>query len=50
MRPFQIVFFFVFDNDNNCIQMTALLHLCPEMTLIRCTLNFDIEHEVSLKV
>ena len=25
-------------------------HLCPEMTLIRCTLNFDIQHEVSLKV
>ena len=23
-------------------------HLCPEMTLIRCTLNFDIWHEVSL--
>ena len=25
-------------------------HLCPEMTVIRCTLNFDIQHEVSLKV
>ena len=22
--------------------------LCPEMTLIRCTLNFDIQHKVSL--
>ena len=27
-----------------------ILHLCPEMTLIRCTLNFDIQHEVFLKV
>ena len=28
----------------------VFIHLCPEMTLIRCTLNFDIQHEVSLKV
>ena len=25
-----------------------LLYLRPEMTLIGCTLNFDIQHEVSL--
>ena len=24
------------------------LHLCPGLTLIRCTPNFDIQHKVSL--
>ena len=28
----------------------TIFHLRPEMTLIRCMLNFDIQHEVSLKV
>ena len=32
------------------ILQNCLTHLCPELTLIRCTLNFDIQHEVSLKV
>ena len=25
------------------------MHLCPGLTLIRCTPNFDIQHKVSLK-
>ena len=34
---------------NACVVSTLLYgsHLCPGLTLIRCTPNFDIQHEVS---
>ena len=30
--------------------VTRGMHLCPEMRIIRCKSNFDIQHEVSRQV
>ena len=38
--PITLVFINPFPNS-------ILSHLCPEMCIIRCTLNFDKRHEVS---